>query len=77
MTGLVTAAGLVAGLVVGLVTAAGFVAGFAVVAGLTVEVTGAFTGVLEPVEVMEEAGLVPVAIVSATGRIALVPLATV
>jgi hypothetical protein len=82
VTGLVTAVGLVTGFVAvvcftaGLVTAAGFVAGFA--AGFTVEVTGVFAGALlpAPVEVMEEAGLVPVKVVPATGRIALVPPAT-
>jgi hypothetical protein len=73
VTGLVTAVGLTAGLV----TAAGFVAGFNVAAGLTVEVTGAFTGALAPVEVMGGAGLVLVAVVPETGRIALVPPATV
>jgi hypothetical protein len=85
VTGLVTAVGLVTGfvmavgLIAGLVTAAGFVAGFNVAAGLTVEVTGVLTGALvpAPVEVMEEAGLVPVAVVPATGRIALFPPATV
>jgi hypothetical protein len=82
VTGLVIVVGLVTGFVAvvcftaGLVTAAGFVAGFA--AGFTVEVTGVFAGALlpAPVEVMDEAGLVPVEVVPATGRIALVPPAT-
>jgi hypothetical protein len=84
VTGLVIVVGLVTGLVAvvcftaGLVTAAGFVAGFVVAAGFTVEVTGVFAGALlpTPVEVIEEAGFVPVEVVPATGRIALVPPAT-